>query len=266
LQINFVESCAGDLSSLQTVRRVPPVMLISSGPCEWSATSDVWAQGAELNVIRPVVSSALDEAVVRPIEDAIRRNGVRSLTVPLTGAGWALRTALYTIRMMRSVATQNASMPEAELPPNYGMEALVELINNCLASVNADSSHGALRSRLHLARSIEKLLWTSPLDRREELDFSLEEVASHFRCSRRQVQMALQETFGLGFVALRRIIRLHQFRNAISRAGVGGTISSLASDFYFSHFGRLASEYRELFGTLPSEDRRLALTGSSPLV
>ncbi len=255
LQINFIESCTGDLSSLQSLRRVPPLMLISSGPCEWQGTSDMWGQGAELNADRCLVNSVFDEVVVGPIEDAIRRNGGRSLTVPLTGAGRALRMALYTIKMMTGVAMHRASMPKDEISPNYGKDALVELINNCLASVDGRFGVESVPNKIKLARDVEKLLWTSPLSRTEEFDFSLEEVSEAFGYSSRHVQIALQQTFGLGFVALRRIIRLHQFRSVLLRADSNHTIGSIAVGFHFNHFGRLAQEYNELFGSLPSVDK-----------
>ena len=50
------------------------------------------------------------------------------------------------------------------------------------------------------------------------------------------------------------ITRLHGVRAAIHTAQPGDSVTSLCGDFGISDFGRFASQYRQLFGVLPSQD------------
>lgn len=113
-----------------------------------------------------------------------------------------------------------------------------------------------------LALEIENALWSfDPAQNSDELQ--LEDVAEQFSCSRRKIQMAIAENFGIGFSELRRIIRLHQVRSSILELGRSQPISRIAQDHGFAHLSRFAQHYYNLFETLPSSDARTAPTSPS---
>ena len=62
---------------------------------------------------------------------------------------------------------------------------------------------------------------------------------------------------GLTPVAYLARLRLHRVRDALqSRARAPRTVSSVALDWGFWHFGEFSRAYRECFGELPSETLR----------
>lgn len=97
------------------------------------------------------------------------------------------------------------------------------------------------------------MLWNPPFHVDDDFSGTLEEFAAIFKVKPRTIQIAIQEQFGVGFVALRRLIRLNQIRKAILQTKGEVKLSTLASE-YRLHFGRLSKEYRELFGKNPSHE------------
>lgn len=109
--------------------------------------------------------------------------------------------------------------------------------------------------RRMIALAIEKTLWNGPHVRTSEQDLSLDDFAEQYQVSRRTIQLAVQENFGMGFTALRRTIRLHQVRRAMNELP-HKNVSELAMEFFFNHLGRFSREYFEAFGVLPSNEIR----------
>lgn len=84
--------------------------------------------------------------------------------------------------------------------------------------------------------------------------------------SERTLQYAFREVMGLSPVAYLTRVRLHRVREALI-AGTQGTttVSAVALDWGFWHFGEFSRAYRKCFGELPSETlrRRPELSGES---
>jgi AraC-like DNA-binding protein len=144
--------------------------------------------------------------------------------------------------------------PGAVAPsPVEAAEALSSLgcrVAGEIAAALARGGNGGARRRV--AREVEALLWAEPgstgLAR-----VSLDAVANRLNFSRRSVQLALQDEFGLGFVALKRAIRLQQVRAALRRGGDAG-IGHIAKHHEFQHLSRFSGQYKKMFGFSPSSE------------
>jgi AraC family transcriptional regulator, ethanolamine operon transcriptional activator len=75
--------------------------------------------------------------------------------------------------------------------------------------------------------------------------------------SERTLEYAFRETMGLTPVTYLIRLRLHQVRRALLAATQGSTtVSAVALDWGFWHFGDFSRAYRECFGELPSDTLR----------
>ncbi len=82
-------------------------------------------------------------------------------------------------------------------------------------------------------------------------------VARRLDVSTRTLEYSFQEVLDTTPAAYIKIVRLHEARRAIRRAAPQETVTNIAATWGFWHFGRFASDYRKLFGELPSETRGL---------
>jgi transcriptional regulator GlxA family with amidase domain len=137
-------------------------------------------------------------------------------------------------------------------------DALIEMARNVLDElVHSPNDLIPVRKsdRRKIALKVEKLIWQIPDIRNCDEDINLTDLAKLLGISRRTIQLALQEEFGVGFVTLRKTIRLYQLRSDIV-IGKGRNISDIATGYFFSHFGRLSGQYKSFFGYLPSKEFR----------
>lgn len=80
---------------------------------------------------------------------------------------------------------------------------------------------------------------------------SIEQVCRHIGVSRRKLQDCFMESVGLSPAQYLRIVRLNGVRHEL-RSFVGAKVGDVAAKWGFWHLGRFASEYRDMFGELPS--------------
>ncbi len=114
-------------------------------------------------------------------------------------------------------------------------------------------SVGTAPRRRALALAAEELIRSQP-----DQVLSLVSICDTLCTSRRTLQLAFQEQFGIGFHAFLRIVRLHQVRSSILRSGDRLTTTEIATHHSFWHLGRFAQYYQQIFGCTPSETRRRA--------
>lgn len=82
---------------------------------------------------------------------------------------------------------------------------------------------------------------------------SVADLCRTLRVSRRALQYSFQEALGVGPSAYLRAIRMNGARRAIKNAR---SVADAATLWGFWHFGRFASNYKAMFGELPSETFR----------
>ncbi len=84
------------------------------------------------------------------------------------------------------------------------------------------------------------------------------ELCNVVGASRRKLQYCFQETFGMSPVTYLRIMRLNAAHRDLLNGHPLTSIQETAAKWGFLHFGRFSSEYRALFGELPSDTLKRA--------
>jgi AraC-like DNA-binding protein len=161
-------------------------------------------------------------------------------------------------RAMQSCLTQ-ALTPSEAIPIPFDKHAWLCDLTDLTAAViegltdrESPESIEARTRRSVLAREVETMLWKLPTPELSTLETRVQDIAQRLYASKRTLQLALYEFFGIGFVALSRAIRMHRFRNALLTRPQALNIAHLAQEFGFSHLGRFSVQYREIFGHSPS--------------
>ncbi len=243
-----------------------PRMAIAYNGCVWDAVSRAPASGVVIyfaeNPTRSIVSARAHDFLMeagRVWSGARVANACRP-----TAIGEKLERA---IRSAVQLAENQDDDNDRETLSAWIYEDLLSLAS-CVID---DIAWGAIEpgpgkgpeNRYELAARIEQLLWSDPETAETPL-LSLDEVASIFGRSRRQVQMAVLENFGVGFTELKRCIRLHQAFRALNETDRYQNISTIAQVYEFDHLGRFAKYYKQMFGMLPSAQLRERWRGSAP--
>lgn len=132
-----------------------------------------------------------------------------------------------------------------------------DLVSRILAAVELPSTETS-RPALPLRR----LALDRALDYLRETDVStlpMAELCAAARASQRTLEYAFRETYGLGPLAFLRRWRFHRARRELLfTVSADVTVTDVAHSIGFWHLGRFATEYRRLFGELPSETLRRA--------
>ncbi len=117
------------------------------------------------------------------------------------------------------------------------------------------------KQRHNLAVDVERILWRFNVDELAD-EITLDYLAATLNISRRNIQASIMEQFGVGFVELKRVIRLQQFREALIKSDRKPAIGVLAEKHGFSHFGRFAGYYKDFYGETPSQTLQAIKAGS----
>jgi AraC-like DNA-binding protein len=240
-------------------------MAISYNGCVWDAVSRAPASGVAIHFAEaPTRTIVSERAHAFLMETGRASTGARLAHVSRqTMMGEKLDRA---IRSSIDMAEHDDGSLEGDKVSAWINEDLLTLASCLIDDVvegESDYPGKGEANRYELAIGIEKLLWIDP-EMAATPSVSLDDVASIFGCSRRQVQMAILEHFGVGFTELKRCIRLHQAFNAVNEKQRYQNISAIAQVYEFDHLGRFAKYYRELFGILPSDHLRDTWRRSAP--
>ena len=131
-----------------------------------------------------------------------------------------------------------------------------EILNKLIAATSEAVSIGHignLASRALLVQKSREFLLSNPND-----SVTIADLCRVLGVSRRTLQYAFESIFNINPIAYLRAIRLNHVRREL-KANIGNpnvSIGDTASRFGFWHLSRFASEYRQLFGELPSETLR----------
>jgi AraC family ethanolamine operon transcriptional activator len=82
---------------------------------------------------------------------------------------------------------------------------------------------------------------------------SISEICKQLGCSWRLLDYAFADYFGVTPKAYLKLMRLDGLRRSLRKADANSTITDAALNWGFTHFGKLAKDYRLRFGELPSE-------------
>ena len=82
---------------------------------------------------------------------------------------------------------------------------------------------------------------------------SISEVCKQLGCSWRLLDYAFADYFGVTPKAYLKLMRLDGLKRSLRKADANSTVTDAALNWGFTHFGKLAKDYRLRFGELPSK-------------
>jgi AraC-like DNA-binding protein len=159
-----------------------------------------------------------------------------------------IRPSASSLAHLRS--THRAAMADGS-GAQYGLcRAVVE----CIVS-----AHDTLRFRTENRPSRAVLRFVRLLDTHRGTPLSLTYVCTQLGINPRTLERYCVACLGVGPGELEKKHRLHEVRRRLIHAPAGTTIAGVALMHGFSHLGRFAREYQQLFGQLPSATLRQAV-------
>jgi AraC family ethanolamine operon transcriptional activator len=152
-------------------------------------------------------------------------------------------------------AVQQASAAFESAPAQQAAkQKLVREIRSVLAGPH-EAEHPIGRHEVPRTQIIRRSM--DFVDQHDGEYLSVEQLATASGVSERTLRDAFQHYFGVAPVQYLNRRTLHQFRKALKTADPSrATVTEIATQFGVWHFGRLARDYRFLFGELPSETLR----------
>ena len=177
----------------------------------------------------------------------------RELRVPIDAqtVDPAPETMARLQRLHAAVATLAKDAPEVLCHPeaSRGLEqALVEAMIECLGSEEIEEDRAALRQHAAIMRRFHQVI-----ERHLDQPIYAPELCSEIAVSERTLRACCQEYLGMGPKHYLQLRRLHLVRRTLLQSAPGSaTVTDIATRYGFWQFGRLAVEYKALFGESPS--------------
>lgn len=208
------------------------------------AMLDASNRGATRGLGVSVDGSSLDAALVASWR--ARADG-ETLLLPIEGAASALRDRLQSMDAGPVGQDFDAVGTTSSL-----IAAVEDALRDSLGRAGLHLATGG-RRRHALAAAAEQLIWDR-VRAPEPGDTSLDALCDVLGTTRRTLQLAFQEHFGVNFGLITRAARLQRVRDEL-RAGVA-SVSDTAFRHGFEHLGRFAGYYRDFYGENPSTTLR----------
>jgi AraC-like DNA-binding protein len=160
--------------------------------------------------------------------------------------------ALAKLRRLHEVAgslAEDAPAVLASIEGARGLEqALFEAMMNCLHGAEPQEDRAAMRQHAVIMRRFHQVI-----ERRGDQPIYLPELCREVGASARTLQACCQEHLGMSPKRYLLLRRMHMVRRALSESGPAETtVTEIATRYGFWQFGRLAVEYKALFGEVPS--------------
>lgn len=128
-------------------------------------------------------------------------------------------------------------------------EEFYGLLIETLRLARGPEVHALCPNRERIVRRFSAFLNASP-----ESALSIADICEEIGVTRRTLQNATQEVFGIAPQHYLKAIRLNAFRRALKvRQPQDESIGDVAARWGFWHLSQLAQDYRKLFGELPSQ-------------
>ena len=119
-----------------------------------------------------------------------------------------------------------------------------------------ESAEDTLKFRTDDRRSRAVLQFVHLLDKHRGMPLSLTYICAQLAITPRTLERYCVACLGVGPDELEKKHRLHEVRRQLIHAPAGTTVADVALMLGFSHLGRFAREYQQLFGQLPSATLR----------
>ncbi len=232
----------------------PHTSTLSYGGSLWDAIAAAPSRGVTFNagsgLTQKIIPKDSGKTLVRAMKD---KGDFSSLVLPVNDS---IRKLSKMINQALHLAESGCEEQNTTINFRWYEEVMIECACEIVDEL-AETNSGQVIKKTNtylIAHKIEDMLWEEP--GKLDIDLDLEYLVNYLDCSRRQIQHALHEHFGTGFVALKRLVRLHQLNEKLVASGSEKKIADLATEYNFDHLGRFSGYYREMFGATPQNARR----------
>lgn len=177
------------------------------------------------------------------------RRGTNGMDPDLPPRHWAVSSAELALRSNALSTLLNELLDQSEVEVSTGLLTRVEsrISDAILDMIPSAEIIESLHSRARVARAVLQLLH----DRRDDPP-SVTEICEQVDTRERTLFLSCVEAFGRPPAQLLLELRLNAVRRALVHPTPGENVTSAASHYGFTHFGRFASMYFHQFNELPS--------------
>jgi AraC family ethanolamine operon transcriptional activator len=173
-------------------------------------------------------------------------------TIAAPGAAWIADTTNRIEWLLKAVQEHGAALTNPRLRKSLTDHLLTAMLQFDPSPADLDSTTSRAtagrRAAVRLAREYIHAHLPEPLP--------LSELCRHSGLRVRTLETGFREVTGLTPIAYIRSLRLNTVRRALHEDASGQrSISGIAMDAGFWHFGQFATDYRKLFGETPSSTR-----------
>lgn len=159
------------------------------------------------------------------------------------------------IDLLLAEAAAPGQRPEHDAPQATQDRILGAIVSLLMTQAGQQAPERRAQTRQHRWQTVRRI--REYIMEEASFDVTVPELCRRFHMSRRTLQYCFEEVTGLAPTAFLRSIRLNGARRELRRQQRGErSVSAIALDWGFSHFGQFAQDYRHLFDELPSETLR----------
>jgi AraC-like DNA-binding protein len=198
-----------------------------------------WSSGCQLLVLR-TTDSRLAECAAQ-----LKRESIRGSVLSCAkGSGASLgRTVEFLTGELMQGGLLRTGTPAAETADSLLIDALVHAMSSTAEGSTREQNDYVTLAQRYIASNLKS-------------DLSSEAIAAACGVSARSLFRAYRASLGTSPMAWARNLRLQRVRADLQQADlIGRTISRIASDWGFTHFGHFCEAYRRLYGETPSDTR-----------
>jgi len=243
----FVMLIGNGLSIVNGERLTPDRFVWVSPNDEFQTVSAGGVQWMAIIIPATSVQRWVDSDVVR-LDSRFLRSGVGGSDFPtlrrvselVIGAARSLDTSIEAIVSDRCRVAVNGEL----------MDAVLETLLSAQVPLDARRGRPPL-NRLKIVREVRHLV-----DEHLDRPVRIEDVCAAVGISATALQKITNEHLGMSFHRYLLARRLHAVHAALRDADSSEPITSIYSRFGVWDFGRFSTRYRQLFGTLPSHERK----------
>lgn len=243
-----------DLRLQGSVIRSPHVCVIPPG-ARWDATSSRGGHWQAAHLSGPGLRDLMGESTAACVAGLSEIAQGGTITVVPSEAARALHEVLQGI--LRGGGGHQSAADQATLARLKSLAS--EVLKEILVGKTARLARPAHRRAL-VARTATGMIWASAQSASAN-GLELDDVARELGVSRRTVQLAFSEYFGVSFRTMSHAVRLHRAHVMMRAEGHELSVSQVAARCGFAHLGRFSRYYQRMFGRLPRETRRMAASG-----
>lgn len=162
----------------------------------------------------------------------------------------------FLLTALESVAANPQKLHHPAMRKALGQAVFRSVVDTLdLAPDERSAAPGPTRSHAIVSRAQEYMR------QHVEDPLTIEDLCRELGVSRRTLQYGFREVLRLNPVGYLRALRLNGARRALKAACGGATVQDIAARWGFWHLSHFASDYRRMFGELPSETLHRGATG-----